>query len=565
MEWQLRRSTKWKLAKALNCLFFHLLSSKKRGDAMNLGKDLSIKAILIGFILSIAVAMYSAYIGLMIGGVYWPIVTTSLMAMALLKLFGKTTKQEIIIAQTAASTGGLLAAGIIFTIPALYLLGLQISALEIFIIALAGGSLGVVFTVPLRKEMIEREKLPFPDGTAAAALVEAGDEGGDKIKKLGIAFGIGAIIAILRDYLGAIPGLISLDTLKLDISKYFSLGFGVSLVTFAGGFLIGPIFTGVWFLGALISNFAIVPYLVANGFFADKGAAMASVTGPLGIGVIIGAAIAYFLLKGLPALKKMFDNLKSSKKQWNKMQAFSLVVVVALVTIALNLDPLLSIVAILGSFFMAYIGARVTGEMNVDPMEIFAIIVLLIAKLFLGFEAVPLILLAAIVCIAAGMGGDFMQDLKAGHLLKADPRSQTVTQLVGVLGGALVLGFVLTALAPQIGTAMFPAPQAFALKGIVSAEAIGTPMIVGIGIGFIATLALTYFFNMGIVMIAFGIGLYAPITLAFPLFIGGMIRLWADRKKFTEKGRLLAAGVIAGEGLIGVIIALLLFSGVIAL
>jgi len=532
---------------------------------MNLGKDLSIKVILIGFILSIAVAMYSAYIGLMVGGVYWPIVTTSLMAMALLKLFGKTTKQEIIIAQTAASTGGLLAAGIIFTIPALYLLGLQISALEIFIIALAGGSLGVIFTMPLRKEMIERENLPFPDGAAAAALVEAGDEGGDKIKKLGIAFGIGAIIAILRDYLRLIPGLISLDTLKLDISKLFSLGFGVSLVTFAGGFLIGPIFTGVWFLGALISNFAIVPYLVATGVFADKGAAMVSITGPLGIGVIIGAAIAYFLLKGLPALGKMFSGIEISRKSGKNLWVFGGMCGLFLLTISLGLPPVFTLLAVIGSFFMAYVGARVTGEMNVDPMEIFAIIVLLIAKLFLGIEAFYLVILSAVVCIAAGMGGDFMQDLKAGHLLKADPRSQTVTQLVGVLGGALVLGFVLTALAPQIGTAMFPAPQAFALKGIIEAESIGTPMIAGIGIGFIATLALTYFFNMGIVMIAFGIGLYAPITLAFPLFVGGMIRLWADRKKLTENGRLLAAGVIAGEGLIGVIIALLLFGGVIVL
>ncbi|MFH1234757.1 MAG: OPT/YSL family transporter [Candidatus Diapherotrites archaeon] len=526
-------------------------------------KELTPKAMLVGFVLSIAVAMYSAYLGLMIGGVYWPIVTTSLMAMALLKLFGKTSKQEIIVAQTAASTGGLLAAGIIFTIPALYLLGMQISATEIVLIALAGGLLGVIFTVPLRKEMIEREKLPFADGAAAAALVEAGDEGGEKAKKLFFAFGIGAFLAIIRDYFKAIPSLVSLDTLKLDISKYFSIGFGVSLVTFAGGFLIGPLFTGVWFFGALISNFAIAPWLVSSGAFADKGSAMGAVTGPLGIGVVIGAAVAYFLIKGLPSLKKMFEGFDEERKQLNRFWVLGIVLAVALVTIAANLDPVLSVVAIVGAFFMAYVGARATGEMNVDPMEVFAIIVLLIAKLFLGFQALPLIILSAIVCIAAGMGGDFMQDLKAGHLLKADPRSQTASQVIGVIAGALVLGFVLIALQPRIGIAMFPAPQAVALKGIISAQSIELPMLAGIALGFIATLALTYFFKIGIVMVAFGIGLYAPITLAFPLFVGGMIRLYADKRKWTENGRLLAAGVIAGEGLIGVAIALLMFAGII--
>ncbi|MEM0360398.1 MAG: OPT/YSL family transporter [Candidatus Diapherotrites archaeon] len=527
--------------------------------------EVSLKAVLVGFLLSIVVAMYSAYLGLMVGGVYWPIVTTSLMAMALLKLLGKTSKQEIIVAQTAASTGGLLAAGIIFTIPALYLLGIKISSMEIVLIALSGGLLGVLFTVPLRKEMIEREKLPFADGVAAATLVEAGDEGGEKAKKLGMAFGIGALLAIIRDYFKAIPSLVSFDTLKLGFSKYFSLGFGVSLVAFAGGFLIGPLFTGVWFLGAITSNFFIVPWLVSSNAFSDKASAIASITGPLGIGVIIGAAVAYFILKGLPALKKMLEGFKVEKRQLNRFWFFGVLVVVLLVAIAVNLDPLLSIVAIVGAFFMAYIGARATGEMNVDPMEVFAIIVLLIAKLFLGFQAMSLVVLAAIVCIAAGMGGDFMQDLKAGHILKASPESQTITQVLGVFAGALVLGFVLTALQSQIGSPMFPAPQAFALKGIISAQSIELPMLAGILIGFIATILLTLLFRAGIVMVAFGIGLYAPITLSFPLFVGGMIRLYADKKKLTEKGRLIAAGIIAGEGLIGVIIALLAFSGLISL
>jgi len=530
-------------------------------------KGLTTRAIILGFILSIAVAMYSAYLGLMVGGVYWPIVTTSLMCMALLKLLGKTNKKEIVIAQTAASTGGLLAAGIIFTIPAIYLMGMQISIIEIMLIALGGGLLGILFTIPLRKEMIEREKLPYPDGRAAATLIEAGDKGGKKAKFLAKAFGIGSIFAIVRDYFKAIPTALNIDMTGSQLAKYFSIGTGISLVSIAGGYLIGPVFTGVWFLGAVLSHLIIVPFLTVNGFFASKNMAMTAFTSPLGIGIVIGAAIAYFLLKGVPYIKKMVKQIHTNKKTLNKNWVIVFIATITIITIALKLDPLLSTIAIVSSFFMAYIGARVTGEMNVDPMEIFAMIVLILVRIFLGFNAIPLIAMAAIICIAAGMGGDFMQDLKAGHMLKAKPRDQIITQTIGVIGAALVLGFVLTALQATygIGTPKFPAPQAQAIAAIVSAGKIATPMLAGIAIGFIATVILTLALKAGIVMVAFGIGLYVPIELSLPLFVGGILRFIADKKNKTEKGRLIAAGVIAGEGLIGVIIALLGFAGFITL
>ncbi len=511
--------------------------------------------------LSIIVSMYSAFLGLKIGGVYWPIITTSILAMALLTLLRNTNNNEINVAQTAASAGGLLAAGIIFTIPAIWVLGFDISVPEIMFISLVGGIAGIIFSVPLRKEMIEREQLPYPDGTAAAAIIMAGDEGGKKIKTVMAMFGVGAVFSFLRDYLELIPHFWNIDLLKLQAAKLFSFGAGISLVSLAGGYLIGPRFTGAWFLGAIASYFLLIPYLVSAGIFGEKALAMVQFTKPLGIGIVIGAAIAYFLLKGIPAFAKMFRGFRKEKAGFNRFFGLAVIVLVALLTIITEMNLALSVIAILGAFLMAYVGARVTGEMNVDPMEIFAMIVLIAAKIFLGFNAIFLIILAAVVCIAAGIAGDFMQDLKAGFLLRTNPRHQLIAQFTGVIAASLVLGLVLVSLNTVygIGGIELPAPQAVAIGEIAGAETLETMLAVGAVLGFTLTL-ITTFLRLGILPVAFGIGVYVPVELSFPLFLGGLIRLFADRRKFTEKGRLMAAGLIGGEGFVGVLIAVFILA-----
>ncbi len=368
-------------------------------------KALTPRALILGAILSIVVAMYSAFLGLKIGGVYWPIITTSIMAMAILTFLKNTNVNEINIAQTAASAGGLLAAGIIFTMPAIFLLGFEVEIWEISLISLLGGLLGILFSVPLREEMIVRENLSYPDGTTAAALIQAGDEKGEKAKLLFYAFGVGAVFSFLRDYLKIIPSFFNLDTLKLSIADRFSFGSSVSFVAIAGGFLIGPRFTAAWFFGAIVSYFAIIPYMLTVGMYSDKFFTAVEFTKPLGIGVVIGAALAYFLVKGIPAFVNFFKTLNVGKQYFNSKMLVLFVFIVILITILADFNPLLSIIAIVGAFIMAYIAGRVTGEMNVDPMEIFAMIVLIVAKLLFGFNAILLVFLAAIVAIAAGMAG----------------------------------------------------------------------------------------------------------------------------------------------------------------
>jgi uncharacterized oligopeptide transporter (OPT) family protein len=527
-------------------------------------KAFTLRAVLVGVILSVVVCMYSAYAGLKVGGVYWPIITATIMSFALLRVFGgKTNKNEVNVAATAASTGGLLAAGIIFTVPAIWLMGLSISVLEVTFIAIVGGLLGVLFTIPLREEMIVKMKLPYPDGTAAAKVLEAGDEGGKKARTVFAFFGLGGLFAIVRDYFQAFPSYFNLDSLKLSSGRLFSFGSSISLVPFSGGFLIGLKFTALWFAGAVASYLIVVPALVSFGLFADKAAAIITATKPFGIGVIIGASIIYFFVKGLPAFVPMMKGAWKSEKR-GKWWFFVLAAFIVLLSVELKLNVFLAIVSIFGAFLVSYIAARITGEINIDPMEVFAMAILIIVLLFVRLDPVVAVVLAAILCISAGMAGDFMQDLKAGFLVKTRPKDQIKAQIISVFSSGIVIGIVLLALDQmyKIGSVDLPAPQAVALSAIVSAGGISQYLVLGAIFGGALTLVSLYF-RQGIAPIAFGIGLYAPIELSFPLFVGGLIRYFADKKGLTEKGQLIAAGLIGGEGFLGVLLAMLGMFGII--
>jgi len=520
---------------------------------------------LIGSILSMVVAMYSAYAGLKIGGVYWPILTATIICMALLKLLGNTNIHEINLAQTAANTGGMVAAGIVFTVPALMLMGMPLSLFEIFSISLVGGLLGVFFTVPLREQMIVKEKLTYADGAASAAVLNAGDAGGAKAKLLVGAFGVGALFSILRDKLALIPQGFNLDSLKLSAAKYFSFGSAFSLVAVSGGYLIGPLYSFAWFFGSILSYLIIAPLLVYSGFFADKLSAILQFTKLFGIGTIIGSAVAYFLLKAIPSLWQM-SKIRIAGRNPAIVFAFGILALSLLTKMSLPV----TILAVLGAFAMAFVGARVTGEMNIDPMEVFAMAILLVAKLvFTTINPVAALTLAAVVCISAGIAGDLMQDLKAGYLVGTDHKDQIKAQIIGVFAASLVVGITLLALdnSYKLGSDSLPAFQAVAFKQIVAQGFGGTALsIAGISVnsfitGFIVGIIATFVClrrNIGFLSMAFGIGLYAPIELGFPIFLGGLIRLFAEKRSFhVDDGRILAAGFIAGEGFLGVLLAII--------
>jgi uncharacterized oligopeptide transporter (OPT) family protein len=275
---------------------------------------------------------------------------------------------------------------------------------------------------------------------------------------------------------------------------------------------------------------------------------------PLGVGIVIGAAIAYFIVAGIPLFLKTADYYR--KARMGRWGAAAILLVSILMVYAFDLSLPLALLAVAGAFLMAFIGARITGEMNVDPMEIFALILLLAAKFLFGFGVLQLVLLAAVVCIAAGIAGDAMQDFKTGYLLGTPPEHQLAAEAAGVISASLVMGaLMLSFAAVGFGTPEFPAPQAIAVKEIVQSGNISAVLAAGAALGFLFTL-ISWKMGLGAVAIAFGIGMYVPFMLSLPLFIGGIARYFIDRAKQTEKWRLAAGGVIAGEGLVGAIIVL---------
>ena len=523
---------------------------------MKLAFPLSLRALVLGAVLSAIVAMCSAFAGLQARGVYWPIVTTSLISMAVLKALGGTDSNEINIMQTAASTGGLLAAGVIFTVPAAFLLGFNLSAFQIMLVALVGGTIGIVFTAPLRRQMIEKEQLPYADGAAAAAMLKAGDSGGKKARALLGSFGIGAAYSGISGLTKLVPPVIS-----FPLSEKVGISSLTSVIPFAGGFLIGPKFTAAWFAGTIVGLYLALSNPGIRAF-------------QLGIGIIIGASLAYFVVRGLPTLKHLFRDWGKAKT--GRLEGVAIIAAVGVLTIITQLNIALAIIALVGSFLMAFVAARVTGEMNVDPLEVFAFIVMLAAKVLIGFGGLPLVILTAVVAIAAGMAGDFMQDLKSGHLLGTRPEHQMLAQAVGLVSAALVIGVVIVSLHAAYGfgdKTILPAPQAMALKGIIQ-QGLSNELVWGLVIG-VALYAASEMLQLGLIPIAFGIGLYVPMALSLPLFLGGIIRFAVERNgssegnarrtqkgaaaKATKKmefGRIIAAGLISGAGLIAVILSM---------
>ena len=209
--------------------------------------------------------------------------------------------------------------------------------------------------------------MPYPDGTATARVIEAGDEGGGKIKTVLAAAGVAGAFAVARDAFRLVPSVVNLDTLRLPAARSVSFGSAISLVPLAGGFLIGPRFTGVWFAGAVVSYLVAVPALLAAGRFPDKAAAIAGATQPFGIGVIVGASLAYFLGKGLPSFLSMMRPLLRGPRRRLGGLGLALAAGVIAASLALDLSWWLTIVAVAAAFVVSTIAARIAGELQHRP------------------------------------------------------------------------------------------------------------------------------------------------------------------------------------------------------
>jgi uncharacterized oligopeptide transporter (OPT) family protein len=521
-------------------------------------KQLTIRSLVIGGFGSVVITTSSMYVALRMGALPWPTIFVAVMSLAILKALGRTNLNEINVTHTAMSSGAMVAGGLAFTIPGIWILEetSEVGFLSLLIVTLSGTVLGVVFTSLIRQHFVEKEKLPFPMGVASYETVVAGDEGGRKAKYLFSTMGIAAVFVAIRDGLGWIPAAWSSAWLY---SKNIFFGTWISPMAVGIGYIIGPLFTGVWFLGAVLSYFLIIPVGVALGWFEDVATA-AAFKDSLGIGLMVGTGLG-ILIKGiLPRAKEIYG--KSQKREKGRLgrqlilaPIFFAVVAVFLTTLTeMTLIP--SLLTIVGVWLTTAMAASITGQSGINPMEVFGIIILLGVKVVSDIGTIEAFLVAGVVAVACGLAGDVLNDFKSGYLLKTDPKAQIIAETVGGVIGAVVSVVVLFIMFRAYGTmgpgTELPAPQAYAVSTMVGGLPNTPAFFFGLMIGILIYL-------IGLPGMTLGIGMYLPMEISSAAFLGGMISLISVKlnPKSKENGLVISSGLLGGEGITGVVLAII--------
>ena len=522
------------------------------------------RGIIIGILGCVIITASSVYVALKLGALPWPIFFVVLLALFALKLLGKTRLgatniNEVNVSASIMSAGAMVAGGLAFTIPGIYILmpDANVSLYVILVCAICGVGLGAICTSLVRKHFIEDADLPFPIGTGAAETLEAGDKGGHKAALLFGSLGFAGIFTVLRDFFGLLPAML------FNWVKIPGVTFGIyfSPMAIAMGFMIGPMAALIWVLGALLGNFGVVVGGTAAGLW-DLTTAL-DIRMSLGIGVMIGCGVGIIIKVVIPKAKAMFAPLFSREAgsaivsmRW---APFVLAAIVLVLTFVVGLGFIPSLLLVLLTWIVITMAAQCTGQAGLNPMEVFGVIVLLVIALVSRIGGIEAFLVAATATVACGFVGDLMNDFKAGQILKTSPKAQwlgvTIGGLVGAVVGTAIIGLMVTA----YGTDSFGLDKEF-----VAAQAVAVASMVG-GIPnlpafIVGVVAGTVLYLLKAPVITLGLGIYLPFYLSLTVAVGALIRfivgLIAPKWAKTENGVVIASGLLGGESIVGVILAI---------
>lgn len=574
--------------------------------------EITVTSIIMGVLLAVIFGAANAYLGLRVGMTVSASIPAAVIAMGVIRvLMRKNSILESNIVQTIGSAGESLAAGAIFTLPALFLWAAEgkmekPGILEITAIALIGGLLGVFFMVPLRNALIVKEHgvLPYPEGTACSEVLLAGEEGGAKASTVFAGMGFAALFKFIIDGLKAVSGEISVSV------KGFAGEIGTQIypAVMSVGYICGARISSYMFAGGVLSWLVIIPLIVLFG--ADitlypGSQPIGEIFAAGGAGAIWGTYIRYIgagalaaggiisLVKSLPLIIKTFGGavkgMAGSKVDTNDRTSKDLSMkfvfaAIAVLTLLVWLIPVIpvsligAVIIVVFGFFFATVSSRMVGLVGSsnNPVSGMAIATLLIATLILkvtGAEGIAgmcsAIAIGSVICIVSAIAGDTSQDLKTGYLLGATPKKQQIGEIIGVVSAALAIGGTLYLLdsAWGFGTDELAAPQATLMKliteGVMEGNLPWALVFIGVFIAVIVEI-------VGIPVLPFAIGVYLPVQLNACIMVGGLIRLAFDKLKKDKKekdaivndGILFCSGMIAGEGLVGILLALLAVFGI---
>ena len=574
--------------------------------------EFTFTSIFMGIILAVVFGAANAYLGLRVGMTVSASIPAAVIAMGVIRvIMKKNSILESNIVQTVGSAGESLAAGAIFTLPTLFLWSAEgimekPSLIEITVIALIGGLLGVFFMVPLRNALIVKEHgiLPYPEGTACAEVLLAGENGGSSASTVFAGMGIAAAFKFVIDGIKAVPGEVALRV------KGFAGEIGTQIypAVMSVGYICGPRISSYMFSGGLLAWVVIIPLIVMFGenmvmypsatatigeIFAKDGASgiWSNYIRYIGAGALAAGGIIS-LIKSLPLIVKTFVGaiksigLKNSSTERTEkdmdirivLGAIAVLTLLVWLVPAIPVNPIGAVIVVIFGFFFAAVSSRMVGLVGSsnNPVSGMAIATLLIATLILKFTGMTgaagmtaAIAIGSIICIIAAISGDTSQDLKTGYILGSTPKKQQIGEIIGVAASALAIGGTLYLLdaAWGFGSQELAAPQATLMKmiveGVMSAELPWNMVFIGVFIAVIVEI-------LGIPVLPFAIGVYLPVHLNACIMVGGIVRLFFDKMKksdeekneITSNGILFCSGMIAGEGLVGILLAVLAIFGV---
>ncbi len=570
--------------------------------------ELTVTSIIIGALLAIIFGGANAYLGLKVGMTVSASIPAAVISMGIIrKILRRDSILENNMVQTIGSAGESLAAGAIFTLPALFMwaqegVGSAPTLVEIGLIALCGGLLGVLLMIPLRSALIVKEHgvLTYPEGQACAEVLVAGEEGGAKAATVFTGLGVAALYKFIADGLKLFP-----SEVDYSITPYKGAGIGMDVLpALAGvGYICGVKVSSYLFAGGTLAWLVIMPLIALFGsdltiypatvpisqVFAEGGtwALWSNYVKYIGAGAVATGGILS-LIKTLPMMIRAFRDAiggygKNGAGTLRTEQDLSMRVVlcgVVLIALAMWLIPAIplnffsALVVILFGFFFATVSSRMVGLIGSsnNPVSGMAIATLLVSTILLkvtGTTGTPgmvaAITIGALICIIAAIAGDTSQDLKTGFLVGATPKRQQIGEMIGCVVSALTVGGILYLLnsAWGYGSAELPAAQASLMKmvveGVMSGNLPWTLVFVGVFIAIVVEV-------LGVPVMPFAIGLYLPIHLSTPIMAGGLVRLFLEKRKVkSEKDRedaiqsgvLYTSGLIAGEGIVGILLAVL--------
>lgn len=585
-------------------LWTRIQTSNRIIPADRIVPEFTVTSVLIGLILAVVFGAANAYLGLIVGMTVSASIPAAVISMGIIRvILRRDSILENNMVQTIGSAGESLAAGAIFTLPALFLWAEEgkiefPSILTIFLIALFGGVLGVCFMVPLRQALIVEEHgtLPFPEGTACAEVLLAGEEGGSKAGTVFKGLGLAAVYKFVADGLKLFPSEIG-----YAFKSYAGSQIGIQVLpSLAGvGFICGPKIASYMFAGGALSWFVLMPLIALFGGDAVifPGTVPISSMAP---GDLWGSYIKYIgagavaaggmisLIKTFPLIIRTFKQAMASMSRKHAESSLrterdlpmplllgTIVVIAILIWLVptFPVNPVGAAIVVIFGFFFASVSSRMVGLIGSsnNPVSGMAIATFIIATLVLKATGtvgttgmVGAVAIGGIICIVAAIAGDTSQDLKSGYIVGATPIKQQIGELLGVVVSALSVGFVLYLLneAWGYGTEELPAAQATMMKmlveGIMNAELPWGLILTGVFIAVAVEI-------LKVPVMPFAVGMYLAFSLSAGIMAGGAIRFIVERikgtdrekKERTDRGVLFTSGLIAGEGIIGILLAVL--------